>query len=74
MWVHALCIAFGAGIGALVRWQLALITPVPWGTLLANIMGGLLIGFVVALIEAWTLPLWTRSMLVTGFLGGVDHV
>jgi CrcB protein len=70
-------IAIGAVVGAWARWGLALALnrggqPVPWGTLVANVAGGLMIGAALALFErrpelgaAW------RPFFVTGFLGAL---
>ena len=77
--VVAICI--GACVGALSRWQLGLwLNPVgvtagtalPWGTLVANLMGGYLVGVCVAVFQALPDldPVW-RLALVTGFLGAL---
>ena len=73
--VIAICI--GACACALARWQLgtwlnsqeALL---PWGTLVANLIGGYLVGGCVALFQAQPDldPAW-RLLLVTGFLGAL---
>jgi CrcB protein len=73
--VIAICI--GSCVGALARWQLgtwlnsqeALL---PWGTLVANLIGGYLVGGCVALFQAQPDldPAW-RLLLVTGFLGAL---
>ena len=72
-----LAIAGGAVLGAWGRWLLGLALnragqPMPWGTLAANVAGGLLIGAALALFErrpelgaAW------RPFFVTGFLGAL---
>lgn len=78
-----LTICIGASLGALLRWQLGLwLNPVgaaaatastlPWGTLLANLIGGYLIGVCVAVFQALPQldPAW-RLALVTGFLGAL---
>jgi len=75
MWpVIAICV--GASAGALARWGLGLwLSPggvIPWGTLAANLIGGYLIGIVVAMFQAMPQldPIW-RLALITGFLGGL---
>jgi CrcB protein len=72
-----LSIAAGAVLGAWGRWLLGLALnragqTLPWGTLAANVIGGLLVGAALALFErrpelsaAW------RPFLVTGFLGAL---
>lgn len=73
--IALLCL--GASAGALARWQLALWLNtggswVPLGTLAANLVGGWLIGLVVAVLQAQPHldPLW-RLALITGFLGAL---
>lgn len=70
-----LAISAGASLGALARWGLALwlgVGAMPWGTLAANLIGGYLIGVVVASLALMPdiSPVW-RLALVTGFLGGL---
>jgi CrcB protein len=72
-----LSIAAGAVLGAWSRWLLGLLFNrsghlMPWGTLLVNVVGGLVIGMALAVFErrpdlaaAW------RPFLVTGFLGAL---
>ena len=80
--VIAICI--GACIGALSRWQLGLwLNPAtnvnalsasnyPWGTLLANLVGGYLVGLCIAVFQGLPDldPVW-RLALITGFLGAL---
>ena len=67
----------GAGLGAVLRWWLgARLNPVfptlPLGTLAANLLGGLLIGIVIAWLNRHpALPPELRLLLITGFLGGL---
>ena len=74
MSVLAICI--GACLGALARWSLALwLNPgavLPFGTLVANLIGGYLVGVCVAVFESLPHldPVW-RLALVTGFLGAL---
>lgn len=72
-----LAISLGAALGALLRWLLALwlnglFPTLPPGTLLANVVGGYLIGVAMALFaHQVTLPPEWRLFAVTGFLGGL---
>jgi len=72
-----LAISLGAALGALLRWALALwlnglFPAVPPGTLLANVVGGYLIGLAMALFaHQVALPPEWRLFAVTGFLGGL---
>lgn len=72
-----LAVATGAAIGAVARWLLsislnALFPTVPPGTLLANLLGGYLIGVAIAVFARYPqLPVEWRLFVVTGFLGGL---
>jgi CrcB protein len=67
----------GAAAGAVLRWLLglglnALFPAIPPGTLAANLIGGYLMGMLIAALavpSAWGPEL--RLLLVTGFLGGL---
>lgn len=72
-----LAVFVGAGLGALLRWVMGVwLNPVfptlPLGTLAANLLGGLLIGFATTLLAHHSpiAPEW-RLLVVTGFLGGL---
>jgi CrcB protein len=73
----AVAVFGGAGCGALLRWGLSVVLnpvfpSVPLGTLMSNLIGGLLVG----LASAWfarhggLAPEW-RLLIITGFLGGL---
>lgn len=72
-----LAIAAGASLGAILRWLLAnglnaLLPAMPPGTLVANLLGGYLIGVAVAFFAQHpSLPPAWRLFVVTGFLGGL---
>ncbi len=72
--VAAICV--GASIGALARWGLGLWlstgSAFPYGTLVANLVGGYLVGVCVAAFQAMPQidPVW-RLALITGFLGAL---
>lgn len=70
-------IAVGASLGAWLRWLLgmklnALFPTIPPGTVVANMVGGYIIGVAVAFLAASpTLsPEW-RLLIITGFCGGL---
>ena len=72
--VFAICL--GACVGALARWQLGLWLNhphalLPWGTLAANLIGGYLVGLILAWAHHSELAPFWRLMLVTGFLGAL---
>ena len=74
---EALAVASGAALGALSRWGLSawfnpLFPTVPLGTLLANLLGGYLVGVAVAIFTSHVgLAPEMRLFAVTGFLGGL---
>lgn len=68
-----LMIGIGAAIGAIVRGWLTRFNPyhtwIPLGTLLANVLGGLLMGIALAYMDK--LSPNVRLLVMTGFLGGL---
>jgi CrcB protein len=70
-------VSAGAAAGALLRWQLGvwlngLHPSLPPGTLVANVVGGYLVGLAVAFFAhqpEW--PAVWRLFVITGFLGGL---
>ncbi len=77
LWPGIAAVCAGASIGALLRWGLGaglnhLFPSIPPGTLLANVVGGYLVGVAVALFAhqpGW--PAEWRLFVITGFLGGL---
>ncbi|AZC27043.1 fluoride efflux transporter CrcB [Pseudomonas sessilinigenes] len=72
-----LVIATGASIGAWLRWFLGLklnvlFPAIPPGTVLANMLGGYIIGLAIAFLAASPSlsPEW-RLLIITGFCGGL---
>ncbi|MCB4810125.1 fluoride efflux transporter CrcB [Methylovorus menthalis] len=70
-------IGLGAALGAVSRWWLgsalnAIFPTIPPGTLAANLIGGYLIGLLLALFASLPQlsPEW-RLFAITGFLGGL---
>lgn len=67
----------GAALGAWARWGLGvalnpLFPTIPLGTLAANLIGGYLVGFAVALFHHHAgLSPELKLFLITGFLGGL---
>jgi CrcB protein len=76
-WSGFIAVGGGAAVGAWLRWGLGIVlNPVfptlPLGTLAANLIGGLFIGFAMELLTRHTvLPPEARLLVVTGFLGGL---
>lgn len=72
-----LAVGGGAALGAWARWGLGvalnpLFPTIPLGTLAANLIGGYLIGFAVALFHQHAgLSPELKLFLITGFLGGL---
>ncbi|WP_192560681.1 fluoride efflux transporter CrcB [Pseudomonas allokribbensis] len=72
-----LVIAVGASLGAWLRWILgmklnALYPAIPPGTVVANMVGGYIIGLAIAFLAASPSlsPEW-RLLIITGFCGGL---
>jgi CrcB protein len=70
-------ISIGASLGALLRWWLGLalngwFPTVPPGTLVANLVGGYVIGLALAFFATYAAlaPEW-RLLLITGFCGSL---
>lgn len=68
-------IAAGGAIGALLRYTITNLphryfeTVFPWGTLLVNLLGSLIIGLLWGASEQTTLPSTVRTFLFIGILG-----
>ncbi|MNE56597.1 putative fluoride ion transporter CrcB [compost metagenome] len=77
MWRSILAVALGAALGALLRWVLGLklntlLPSIPPGTLVANLVGGYIIGAAIAFFAntPGIAPEW-RLLIITGFCGGL---
>ena len=77
MWKPIFAISLGSSIGALLRWILGshfnwVFPTVPLGTLLANLIGGYIIGLAIAYFAQAPdiAPEW-RLFIITGFCGGL---
>ena len=77
MFKSILAISVGASLGALLRWWLGLalnglFPTIPPGTLLANLVGGYLVGLAIAFFATYSAvaPEW-RLLVITGFCGGL---
>ena len=77
MWKAVVAIALGAALGALLRWVLGVkfnswFPTLPPGTLIANVVGGYIIGIAIAFFAQTPqlAPEW-RLLIITGFCGGL---
>jgi len=77
MWKSILAVSLGAALGALLRWALglklnALLPAMPPGTVVANLVGGYIIGAAIAFFanSPGLAPEW-RLLIITGFCGGL---
>ncbi|CUJ03221.1 chromosome condensation membrane protein [Achromobacter xylosoxidans] len=77
MVVTVFAISIGAALGALLRWWLgnafnSLFPSIPPGTLIANLLGGYIIGLAISYFggHPGLSPQW-RLFIVTGFCGGL---
>jgi CrcB protein len=73
--VTPLLVFFGAGLGGIARygvgiWFQRVLPAFPWGTLLVNLTGSLLLGAIVAALETSQYSLSGRALLGIGFCGG----
>jgi fluoride exporter len=71
---HWLAVGAGAAIGAWVRWGLGLAFNAgafPYGTLIANLVGGLLMGMALAFFMLTSAQNELRLFVMTGVLGGL---
>ena len=71
-----LLLAAGGAIGTLLRYAVSgytynlLVGVFPWGTLMVNLIGSLLIGFLWGLSEIQNIPPDVRTFIFIGILGG----
>jgi CrcB protein len=77
MWKSIVAVCVGASLGALLRWAISarfnsVFPAVPPGTLIANLLGGYIVGMAVALFATFPAiaPEW-RLLIITGFCGGL---
>jgi fluoride exporter len=76
-YIGFLAVGFGGALGCWLRWLLGsllnqLFPTLPPGTLLANLLGGLLMGCAMGVWEQFQLlPPALRLFVFTGFLGGL---
>ena len=77
MWKSILAVSLGAALGALLRWMLGLklntlLPSLPPGTVVANLVGGYIIGAAIAFFAntPGLAPEW-RLLIITGFCGGL---
>jgi CrcB protein len=77
MWKSVVAVCVGASLGALLRWWLGaqlnnLFPAVPPGTLVANLVGGYVVGVAIAFFALYSAvaPEW-RLLIITGFCGGL---
>lgn len=74
MILNLVCVGLGGALGSVARYVLShfvaktCIVAFPWGTLVVNVAGCLLVGFLSGLVSAS--PSTWRLLLVTGFCGG----
>lgn len=70
------CVGIGGCAGSILRYLISLYAPkiwgehLPYGTLIVNVVGGLLIGFIMDLCLQNNVSLEIRLFLTTGIIGG----
>ena len=59
--MSAMWVFLGGGVGAVLRWVLSALLPVPWGTALVNVLGSFLLALIahpsMGLTDNWRLGL-----------------
>ena len=74
-WTQAGLVSLGGVAGCLARWRFGVwLNTLPWpiaaGTLAVNVIGGLVVGFMMVVLTRYPSDAW-RLLVVTGFLGGM---
>ena len=74
-WSQAGLVSVGGVAGCLARWRMGVwlnqpVWPIGMGTLAVNVIGGLVVGFMMALLARYPSDTW-RLLVITGFLGGM---
>ncbi len=74
-WTQAALVSAGGVAGCLARWRMGVwLNTLPWpiaaGTLAVNVLGGLVVGFMLVVLARTPSEAW-RLLVVTGFLGGM---
>lgn len=70
-------VALGGAVGASLRYVVEVATVArwgpgwPWGTLLVNVFGSLVLGVIMGTAAAADLPRWATLLLATGFCGAL---
>ena len=69
---NILLIALGGAAGSVCRYLFSWInsTAYPWGTFMVNILGSLLIGLLIGMVNRGAMSPEMKLLLVTGFCGG----
>ncbi|MBW7571471.1 fluoride efflux transporter CrcB [Caproiciproducens faecalis] len=76
-WDKILIVGLGGSLGAMLRYMISDATAkylgnFPLGTLIVNVLGGFLIGFIMEISEgSWPVPAHVRIFLTTGIMGGL---
>jgi fluoride exporter len=77
MWKPVIAVSVGASVGALLRWWLSAkfngaFPTMPPGTLIANLVGGYVVGVAIGYFAVYPAlsPEW-RLLIITGFCGGL---
>jgi CrcB protein len=72
-----LAVSIGSALGGLLRWSLSVklnsaFPALAPGTLVANLVGGYIVGFAIAyFMDASSIPPEWRLLIITGFCGGL---
>ena len=69
---NIIIVALGGAVGSVCRYLVSSTfgNNFPWGTFIVNILGSLLIGFLIGIINKGIISPEIKLLLVTGFCGG----
>ncbi len=70
MWPSLLIIGIGGATGSILRWLISSVATTPAGTFIANMIGCLLAGIAISLIDKSQHPLLAQGIMI-GFIGGL---
>ncbi|WP_163526767.1 fluoride efflux transporter CrcB [Halobacillus ihumii] len=72
--ISSVIVFMGGMLGALLRYELSRWLnkdrTIPWGTGLANLSGGMLLGYLIGAQESLNMPDWVWLLVTVGFCGG----
>ncbi|UOR11786.1 fluoride efflux transporter CrcB [Halobacillus amylolyticus] len=71
--ISSVSVFIGGMIGAVLRYEISRFNrnaPLPWGTAIVNVTGGMLLGLMIRFQDSLPLSDWVRLLVTVGFCGG----